>query len=209
MLSTGCGKTPNNNNNSINNSENNNQNNNNNNQPDYSNIVNYILANDYYTNLVARAEADPHANNFGKYFAPIPYGFLEEEGYNTQAIKDGQIDANSRSFILDEEPNSLYIAISVETKTATPYYTDYMIKYSLSDDEVEDYKLLNSKKYIEASFLNDAISRTKEPIIISEVRCTVEAHEGLLSSLSDLNTAKQLLKNEAVESIFLKSLGII
>lgn len=153
----------------------------------YSALLQSILENEEYDRLIANAINNPNALRSN--YAPHPYGFLESEGYNIADIKNGTIKASTTSFVLTEEPNNLYVATYVETKSAKPYYTEYLLRYTLTDKEMKDYHMLHTNVYIESNFINEVISRTKTPTVINEVRCTVEAHDAFMEEFKNESEA--------------------
>ena len=178
--------------NNVNNNTNNNQNNSNSDVDvsGYSEILQHLLTDPYYTNLVRTANREIYFKNA---FASIPYSFLEDEGHDIQAIKNDELDCIYSSYVLDNEPNNLYMMFGVETKGSVPYYTQYILRYTLSDEEMEDYQMLHNGRYIQAALLNQAISDLKTPTIISESKITVEAYTNLLKSINKFSLTKTLL----------------
>ncbi len=173
----------------------------------YSKILQNVLTDDYYLGLINRRNQDSSFLSTG-FFDAHPYGFLEDEGYNIDLIKNGVIKCKTMAYILDEEPNNLYIATNVETNTATPYYTEYLIRYTLTEQEKADYHLLHKDKYLFAVFMNDEISRQKTPTVISKLKCTVEAHEKLYENLKELSFVEELLNDNALTGILLTSYSV-
>lgn len=114
-----------------------------------------------------------------------PYGFLESQGINTQAIKNGTNKfCRTTPFVLDETPNRLYLAITVNTDKAfnvvkkdsdqnivaegtAHMFTCYLISYDLTEQEMRDYKAMYKQGNIYFNFFNDAISRQKKVTIHS------------------------------------------
>lgn len=218
LLTTACGKTNtpatgnSNDDTHISGSNNDNGNNNGgNNQEnpyaDYSQILQNVLTDEYYQNLIHRRNQDSTFLSTG-YFDAHPYGFLEDEGYDIDAIKNGTFECKTMSYILEEEPNNLYIATYVETKAATPYYTEYLIRYTLTDQELSDYNLLHKKNYLHATFINDEISQMKTPVIINKTKCTVEAHKNLYENLKSLPFVKELLNDNNLTDILMKNYDV-
>lgn len=189
------------NNDQNNNNENDNENNNENNQEpekeiDYSQfspLLQYVLQDEYYNSLIERIKSGEGTNELNDLCSAHPYGFYEEQGYDVDTILKCEVKARTRSFFKEDEPNSLYIATIVETKSETPYFTEYLIKYELTDKEIEEYNLMHKNNYAQTFFLNDAISRMKDATIVSEARCTVKAHDGIMEALAYQGIAKHYL----------------
>lgn len=174
----------------------------------YSEILQSILKNSYYNTLMYNAGGN-HQLYRSAEFDPHPYAFLQSQGHDISKIKSGELECNTRSFVLDSEPNNLYIGTYVETKAAKPYFTEYMLKYTLTDEEMDDYHMLHTEEYVQATFMNAEISANKTPTIISQTRCTVEAHDGLAASLYGKSpTLKEMLGNKEISDIILKSFDV-
>ena len=176
-------------------------------ESEYSQLLLNVINDSQYNSLIQKCMSGVISAK-DELFDPHPYGFLESQGYDVSKIKNGNLSCYTNSFILDEEPNSLYIATFVETKASTPYYTEYLVKYTLTDKEKADYHMLHDEEFIHSVFINDEISKTKTPTIVSKTRCTVEAHNGLQKSLENLYSAKQMLNGMPVASILLKSFDV-
>ena len=75
----------------------------------YSTFLQNVLNNAEYNALIEKPKTDV---TFVKsaYFDPHPYAFLEQQGHNVQAIKNGTNECYTLSYVLDEEPNYLYMA---------------------------------------------------------------------------------------------------
>ncbi len=172
----------------------------------YSKILQNVLDNEYYNNLIDTAKAgNPDLYESAK-FAPHPYGFLEDEGYDVEAIKNGEIECLSHPFVIQEEPNSLYIM--VRTSTDATVYTHYLIKYDLTDKEMEDYQMVHEKSFIQACFMNDMISQMKTPTVISEEKLTVKAGQNLMKALKQIKYMSQKLAGENVGGFVLQRVDV-
>lgn len=151
----------------------------------FMNVVNSL----YYKDLIKSAKQNMDFYNTA-YFDPHPYAFLEDEGYNTLAIKQGQLKGETYSYILNEEPNNLYIFTRIQNEN--DHYTNYLLTYELTDQEVKDYKYAHSKNgtffLYQAFFLNDEISRTRDPINVQIGDITEECLNGLKRSAKDFNS---------------------
>lgn len=154
------------------------------NPTEYSQLVT-DLANDTEVNaLIDQANQDTSLFST-PLFDPHPYSFLEKEGLNVEAIKSGDLYCRTVSFVRDDEPNNLYIMTYAESAGVEPYYSEYMLRYTLTDQEMEDYDKLHDDEYIQAVFLNDAIAAAKTADVISATKMTVNAHNNLAQALRD------------------------
>ncbi len=141
------------------------------NESKYSELLEGVINNAEYQTLIKNAKANPELFESAQ-FDPHPYGFFEDEGYDISAIKDGTMKCETTSYVLDEEPNNLYIATRLLVND--DYYATYILKYELTKKEMSDYKMLHGTQGREftfsyqSAFINDAISRTKEVTIVGE-----------------------------------------
>jgi hypothetical protein len=173
-------------------SSSNNKSNNNNgistaNEQKYSTFLTNILNDESINSLIDRAKADNSLYSSAE-FDPHPYTFLAKQGHNIAKIKSGELECNTKSYIPNDEPNNLYMMTYVETPGGSvPYYTEYCIKYTLTDQEVKDYNMLhfdNGHYYIQAMFANDAISATHTATIISKTKMSKTAHNTLTTTIT-------------------------
>ncbi len=145
----------------------------------YSELLTSVLNNEEYKSLIAEAKANPELFESAK-FDPHPYGFFEDEGYNVSAIKNGSMPCETMSYVLDDEPNNLYIATRLLVNDE--YYATYLLKYELTKKEMADYQMLHGankteKYYTIAVFMNDVISQSKQATIIGESKIKKSAEE--------------------------------
>lgn len=156
---------------------------------EYSQILQNVLNSSNYNTLISNAEASSHYYE-SAVFDPHPYAFLEDNGHDVVAIKVGTLDCYTCSYILDDEPNNLYINTRVENPGE--YYTNYLLTYTLTDKEISDYKLTHNKPtssvefYVQAVFMNDEISKQKTPIKIEKANITVDAFDKIKQEMCDL-----------------------
>lgn len=149
----------------------------------YSQILQNVLNDDYYLNLISvdnswtgSAQDAPSYKN-PKYNA-IPYGFLEDEGYNIDQIKNNQVASKSDMYTIG---NDLYIELRVETKATKNYYTNYVLKYNLTDKELHELDVLftnigNGKTtFYRAPFFVQELSYSKTPEIVSKSYISVDS----------------------------------
>lgn len=160
----------------------------------YSPLVREMLQDEYYTRLMLRAKNDKTLYS-SPLFDPHPYAFLEEQGHDVAKVKSGELRCKTLGFTNKENPNDLYLATYVENTAG--YYTEYFLKYSLTDKEMEDYKSFNSlygsSCYIQSMFLNDWISANKTASILSEMKVEVNTHDYIANYLSNTKEIESLV----------------
>ena len=169
----------------------------------YSQILQNILLNKEYDNLIYQATVakDYQLLETGV-FEPHPYAFLEGEGFDVQAIKNDEIDAYTMSFVKDEEPNNLYIFTRVMQDNS--YWTNYLLKYTLTDKEMDDYHYLHTGEgktafFIQSVLMNNEISKTRKPEIVGKANISIEAIDKITNDLQRIS----LYKENKTDVIFL------
>lgn len=182
---------------------------------DYSDLFRYIKNNEYYQSEIARLKEvsiDPIniATELNKtLYHCIPFTFLKNEGYNIDALKNSNAYIRCSSFIKENEPNNLYMLISIlHENESTPYYDHYCIRYTLTDQEIQEYPQYfptNAYTY-EGCFINDAISATKDVTIISKAKMSEEAKDNIESFITA--NIRNKFPNADCGSIALKSVDI-
>ena len=139
----------------------------------YSQILQTVLTDSYYTGLVATATSKvqgesgdkTYAVNNNKYTA-IPYGFLKQQGYNIASIKNNDVECISNVYT---KGNELYIELKVEHKSSIDYYANFLIKYTLNKQELDDLNMLfsGSLHYYEGAQFIQELSYQKTANLIS------------------------------------------
>lgn len=156
----------------------------------FSPILQTVLKSEYYNEIIRQAKIDiqfkDYSHETSNRYQAIPYGFLEDEGYDIEAIKNDEIKCESDVFVLDGD---LYIACRVENKASTTYYTHYVIKYKLNEQELSDLNLTHFE-------ISDGsnISRTvsfQAPLFIQELSLVKNAKK-----LSEMYMAKHSEEKE-------------
>lgn len=139
-----------------------------------------MLKDEEYNSLIDNYEQKlSHSHSYN----PHPFAFLSIQGHNISDIKNDKLKCYSTSYRIGEDKNNLYITTRVENKGSTPYYSCYLLKYSLSNQEYDDLKMLHKKKYIQAPFFIQKLSAQKTPTVEHSTKITVKAYDELLNQL--------------------------
>jgi len=164
-----------------------NSNGNSNQAPDYSGfsqILQNVIKGSYYANLIVDQQAwDGGITNAPAYenakYNAIPYGFLETEGFDIDKIKNNQVASKSDMYSIG---NDLYIELRIETKASKNYYTNYLLKYALSTQEMSELKVLftqigsgRKKTFTQAPLFVQELSYLKTPEVISKAHISVDS----------------------------------
>lgn len=148
----------------------------------HSELLQNILLSSYYDSLIASAGSDVLQR---WEYQPHPWAFYESQGLNVDAIKNGLMEAYTMSYVLDEDPNGLYMHTRVLINNT--YYQNYLLRYELTDRELDDYHLMHSGYshyyyYIQSVFMNREIAESRDPKIISTSKVLKSAFESLTES---------------------------
>lgn len=151
----------------------------------HSQLLYDVLNNSDYNTLIEEYQSNASVRNLQQY-DPIPYGFFEERGYNIADIKNDTLRADAVAYIKDSEPNSLYIATKVEeTGYERPFYTCYTLKYTLTNEEVNDLNYIHENQAIQAPFFIQELSYQKEATIESEAYIEVAPYDAMVDDFSE------------------------
>ena len=113
------------------------------------------------------------------YIAPHPFAFLEDQGHDVASVRAGRLKCKTQVYSKKSEPNNLYMAVYVEN--AGDYYSEYLLRYTLTSQEMADYNMLIEKSYTQTTFIIDQISKSKTPEILSEVNIAKSSHDKLVT----------------------------
>lgn len=140
----------------------------------YSQVLQNVLTDNYYYSLISNAESHDYdfAYNNQKY-QPIPYGFLEDQGFDIDKYKSHQLKCTSELYSIN---NDLYVELKAEIQASTNYMANYVLKYSLTEKEMDElgklfsslyYSTFEDATYYQAPFFVQELSYLKEPEIKS------------------------------------------
>ena len=147
----------------------------------YSQILQNVLTDSYYNGLIGTAEAHDedyifNTNNGRTYrnqkYQAIPYGFLEDEGFDISKFKNNQLNCYSNLYSIN---NDLYVELKTEIPASTNYFAHYLLKYSLTEKEIDElgklftdlYSATHHTTYYQAPFFVQELSYLKTPEIKS------------------------------------------
>ena len=103
----------------------------------YSPLLQSLLTNPEYDRLIERFENKEEGLAESPLFQPHPYAFLEEQGIDTSKIINGELTANTMSYVIENEPNNLYMYTRVNYPD---YHQVYLLRYTLTDQEMKEYE---------------------------------------------------------------------
>ena len=178
----------------------------------YSQTLQNVLTDSYYTTIIGDAKStdDDYVYNHPRY-QPIPYGFLEDEGFDISKFKTKQLSCTSELYSIG---NDLYIELKAEIAASTNYIANYVLKYSLTEQEMSELNKLFSSlyystyqyaTYFQAPFFVQELSYSKDPEVQSVGYTTAECNN---SSVEFFNAREMIgtshmatyLKSEYVDN---------
>ena len=130
---------------------------------------------------------------------PIPYKFLRNHGHNVDAYLDGTLDVFASSYIYDNDKNHIYVSVKAENVSSSQYgnyYTNYVLKYPLTNQEYEDYITLSKSACIQSLFFIQELDNQKTPEMLSKVNIAKTTYEYMIKSY-----AKSVLNPNKYNSI--------
>lgn len=156
---------------------------------EHSKIVNNLLHDEYYRNLAYKLANSGEV--ISKDMLPVPYKFLREEGKDVDAYLNGTLNAFASSYMYDNDKNHLYVSVKAENKSYSEYgnyYTNYVLKYPLTDQESEEYLYLCKGEYLQGLLFIQELDIQKNPEVLSKVNIAKVTYEGLV----DLKNAPEI-----------------
>ncbi len=142
----------------------------------YSQILQTVLDSEYYNDLIDQSMKDNVAVFFSDpNFAPIPYAFLQQNGFNVAAIRDRQLKCNTEMYFIGNDTNNLYMSVHVQNDEST--ITDYVLKYNITDKEYNDLQMLFEEDYIQAPLFIQELSNQKTASVQSKISLTKNAYD--------------------------------
>ncbi len=157
------------------------------NEHTFSQLTLDMLNNEYYKNLI-----DEKKNYFlsdENKFAPIPYGFLEDEGIDVELTKSNFNFCQTYIYTTDENSNNLYLSLAYKNNNTHPSYHDfYTLEYSLSENEMNDFKYLLENNYFESSLFIQYLSYRREPEILSKATMDALSYTRTKRNVSNYTT---------------------
>ncbi|MCQ2979587.1 MAG: hypothetical protein MJ245_07310 [Clostridia bacterium] len=168
-------------------------------EKEYSTLLKWVIANEQIKS-VCIALKEERLNYESNALKPHPYTFYESVGADLPMIRSNFYSAYTQAYVLDNEPNNVYMLTYFEDENQ--YLHEYHLRYTLTDKEMEEYVLMHTQRWFEVFFMNDAISATRQPTILSYCKTSKEAHNGVNTALHGLSTTKKLVGDYGTEILF-------
>ena len=161
----------------------------------FSPIIQAMFNNDYYVNLTQKIQENVAKQDYTDYYSH-PTKFWDSVGIDVNKIRSGEIECQTNAYVLDEEPNNLYIATYI-TDPTNAYYDQYIIRYTLTDQEMAEYHILYNSKVWQNFYMNDILSIYKNPEIVRHGKIAIETYKLLQNSF-----IKNLISNSYMDNVF-------
>ncbi len=142
----------------------------------YSGILNAVLNSDYYNDIIYAFDTE-YKFRSTNLESPIPYTFLEREGYDIEAIKNDKLSCETVAYIMDGDTTRLYISTHPESPAG--YYGNYILSYPLTQQEYEDLYMLHREEYIQAGLFIQELDAQKRATVESHINVEIETYEGM------------------------------
>ena len=143
----------------------------------------YLLNNPEYKELSQKA-IDNYEFSKSPYFDNHPYSYLEKKGYDVEAIKNGSLECETVSYVIDD---SLFIASKIHNTSAQT--ADHIfLELQPSENDLKEYKSVNRAPYLEAAHSNDAICEFYTPVKESTVKLTLATSLNYNEAYSEFGT---------------------
>ncbi len=159
------------------------------NEQKYSDIVIKLMTDDYYYNIARTILYD--STKVEKNMLPIPYKFLREHGHNVDAYLEGTLNVFASSYIYDNDHNHIYVSVKAENVSYHEYgnyYTNYVLKYPLTNREYEEYvylnKGINGDGYVQGLLFIQELDNQKTPEIVNQINIAVKSYDDMIEQYS-------------------------
>lgn len=164
----------------------------------YSGILNAVLNSDYYDGVLGNYR-EQNKNRTTNLESPIPYTFLEREGYDIEKIKSGELSCETVAYIMDGDTTRLYI--STQPESPAGYYGNYILSYPLTQQEYEDLYMLHREEYIQAGLFIQELDAQKRATVESHIDVEKETFEGIENGFKGLAEEHAEMQNATIDVI--------
>lgn len=136
---------------------------------DYSEIFQKLMTDSRYDTRYEQFQDVIHSNGSFNIADPIPYGFLERNGFDVSAIKAEKLECDSYVYRPNNDKDHLYVNLRAEKNVnGTICSMFYTLKYKISEKEFAEFDELAEGAYADYCFYIDALDRLREPEVVSQ-----------------------------------------
>lgn len=155
----------------------------------YSQILQTVLTDSYYTKLVDNYKQTSVTYFSDPLFYAAPYSFLESQGHDVAAIKNGELECKTSIYTENDNKNNINISVKVENSHSKEnYYTNYILSYTLSEKEYNDLYMLYNGNYAQIPLFIQELSKQKSAIVKSSVKVSKSSYNKLLTEINNYYT---------------------
>lgn len=162
-------------------------------QTQYSQILQTVLTDSEYKQVIEKC-TDSYGTTYLTYneMKAFPYFFLEEQEHDVASIKNSResgapLECKTSIYIKNDDINNLFMSVRIENKGSPEnYYTNYVLKYSLTKQEYDELYMLYENNYVQAPLFIQELSRQKTPTVESKINITTSAYSKIVNRWSIL-----------------------
>lgn len=155
----------------------------------YSQILQTVLTDSYYTKLVDNYKQTSVTYFSDPLFYAAPYFFLESQGHDVAAIKNGELECKTSIYTENDNKNNINISVKVENSHSKEnYYTNYILNYTLTEKEYNDLYMLYNGNYAQIPLFIQELSKQKSATVKSSVNVSKSSYNKLLTEINNYYT---------------------
>lgn len=161
----------------------------------YSPLLQEVLSDPQWDALYRRYESGEISANENTYdggtnlLEAIPYDYLASKGEDISGIKKGAVGVNAYLYTMENDKNHIYNKLDVvyNVKNGETYINQYLLKYRITEQELDDLRMLYSGKYYQGPIMFQCLAAKQQPEVISEFSLTEKARLNIISSCNNKN----------------------
>ena len=118
----------------------------------------------------------------------LPYKFLREHGHNVEAYLNGTLNAFASSYIYDNDKNHIYVSVKAENVSNSQYgnhYTNYVLKYPLTDQEYDEYTNFCKEGFLQGLLFIQELDNQKTPEIVNKINVSKTTYDLMVKEYTD------------------------
>lgn len=172
----------------------------------YSQILQTVLTDSYYTKLAD--EIGAIGNLSQTQYRPAPYTFLQKQGHDVENLKNNNLYLNTTIYIKGSDKSKLYCNLIVENTAEENYNTNYVLSYDLTEKEYNDLEMLYNGNYIQASLFFQELDHSKTAKILSSKNIVKESYDAIVKRMTSNTTLANCLNSNKITSVILLDFSV-
>ena len=141
----------------------------------FSPIIQAMFNNDYYVNLTQKIQENVAKQDYTDYYSH-PTKFWDSVGIDANKIRSGEIECHTNAYVWETDLNKLYIMTYI-TDFENNCYDQYLLKYTLTDQEMKEYFALRKAQVWQNFYMNDILSLYKTPEVTNFGKIDIQSHK--------------------------------